>query len=208
MPFFIKQVSSHGTSDPIFARLSVQTHELIQFCAISQEKKDAIFRILHDDVQPRLLTCDDIAKAIVTEIEAVMSQIAAEGLKTQAQGRVFEVPHVIGLEERVERYLYAAKSVLRDIAKLFDPFFVRQFSEARYDKIYEWCVQQFGSEDDLSKLIKEAQELWIKQLVRMRNAVEHPGGYSGHLHIHNFEAVLLDVHFVNPVPVHCGSDGG
>jgi len=89
MPFFIKQVSSHGTSDPIFARLSVQTHELIQFCAISQEKKDAIFRILHDDVQPRLLTCDDIAKAIVTEIEAVMSQIAAEGLKTQAQGRVF-----------------------------------------------------------------------------------------------------------------------
>jgi hypothetical protein len=53
-------------------------------------------------------------------------------------------------------------------------------------------VQQFGSEDDLSKLIKEDQELWIKQLVRMRNAVEHPGGYAGHLHIHNFEAVLLD----------------
>jgi hypothetical protein len=123
-----------------------------------------------------------------------MSQIAAEGLKTQSQGRVFEVPHVIGLEERGERYLYAAKSVLRDVAKLFNPFFGKQFSEARYDKIYKWCVQQFGNEDDLSNLIKEDQELWIKKLVAMRNAVEHPGGYSGHLHIHNFEAIVLEGH--------------
>jgi hypothetical protein len=120
MPFFIKQVSSHGTSNPIFARLSVQTHELIQLCSLCKAKKDEVFRILHDDVQPRLLTCDDIAKAVVSEIEAVMSQMAAEGLKTQAQGRVFEVPHVISLEERVERYLYAAKSALRDAAKLFN----------------------------------------------------------------------------------------
>ena len=63
MPLFIKQVSSHGISNQIFARLSVQTHELIQFCSLSKAKKDEVFRILHDDVQPRLLTCDDIAKA-------------------------------------------------------------------------------------------------------------------------------------------------
>jgi hypothetical protein len=184
-------VSSHGTSNPIVARLSVQTHELIQFCSVSKEKKDKIVSILHDEVQPRLLTCDHIAKAVVSEIEGVKNQITKEGLKTQAHGRVFQVPHVIDLEETVERYLYAAKSALRDVAKLLDPFLSKQFSEARYDKIYKWCVQQFGKDDNLSKLIKEDQELWIKKLVKMRNAVEHPGGYSGHLHIHNFEVVFL-----------------
>lgn len=192
MPFIIQQVSSHGTSNPIFARLSVQTHDLIQFCYISKEKKEEIFCILHEDVQPRLLTCDDIAKAVVSKITSFMSQVAADGLKTQAQGRVFEVPHVIDLEEHIERYLYTAKSVLRDVTKLFEPFFGKQFSGPRYDKIYTWCVQQFGIEDALSKLIKNDHEMWIKQIIRMRNAVEHPGGYSEHLHIYNFEAIFLE----------------
>ena len=84
------------------------------------------------------------------------------------------------------------KSALREIAGLFSSFFGEQFSEARYDKIHKWCVQQYGAKDDLSKLIEQDHELWIKQIVRMRNAVEHPGGYAGHLHVHNFETLFFE----------------
>ena len=103
---------------------------------------------------------------------------------------MFEVPHIIGLQERVEQYLYSVKSVLRDLAKLFEPFFGQQFSEARYDKVLRWCVLKFGEYDDLSKLIKGDHDLWINKLVRMRNAVEHPGVHSGYLYVHNFEVAL------------------
>jgi len=38
---------------------------------------------------------------------------------------------------------------------------------------------------------KTDESLWIRPLVRMRNAVEHPGGRSGTLHVENFTAEVV-----------------
>lgn len=189
MAFQIKRVSNHGTSHPIVARLTVQADDLIQFCSLSSEKRTEAFSILHEEVQPKLLTCDDIAKALASEIDRVVRRIESQGFATQAQGRMFEVPQIIDLGRHVEQYLYSAKSALRDAAKLFGPFFGAKFTEARYDRIHEWCKQRFGPADELSCLIERDHDEWIHRLVRMRNAVEHPGDRSGNLHIHNFEVI-------------------
>src|SRR5690606_9601225 len=107
----------------------------------------------------------------------------------QSHGRVVEAPYLIRLEQRVEQFLYCAKSALRDLAKIFSIFFDVKFSEARYDKIHTWAAEKFGTDSEIAKLIKQDHDSWIKRIVMMINAVEDPGGYSGHLHIHIFELI-------------------
>lgn len=187
MVFQIKKVSDHGTANPIVARLSLQTHELVQFCTIEKVLKDKVFKLYHDRIQPRVLTCDEITQEISSEILTIGEELNQKGFDIQSQGRVIEVPHLIKLEPRVEQYLYSYKSALRELSAIFNYFFGADFNEARFDKILKWSVDYFGEENELSRLLKEDQGLWIQKVISMRNAVEHPGGYSGLLHIHNFE---------------------
>jgi hypothetical protein len=51
----------------------------------------------------------------------------------------------------------------------------------------KWATAIFGTNDDLTKLRKSEQK-WIAELIKARNAVEHPGGHSGALTINNIRA--------------------
>lgn len=188
MPFIIRQTSDHGTANPIVARTSVQFFELLKWFPLEDERQDQILQILHDRVQVRLLTCMEVADAISEEVERIKKAIAGGGIKTQSQGRAANLPQVMRLRERVENYLYNAKSALRDLAGVLKPIFDVEFKEARYDKILEWSKKTLGEDAALSQLLENDQP-WIKQVVSMRNAVEHPGGYSGQLTINNFQLV-------------------
>ena len=187
MGFQLKKVSEHGTSNPVVTRLTLQSHDLLGFCTMPKERKEDLLVLYHDQVMPRLLTCDTIARRVVKDIEAAVSTAKKRGMVTQAQGRVVEVPHVADLEQAVEQYLYSAKSTLRDAAGAFKIFFGEEFKEARYDKVLAWAQQRFGKENKFVHVLNEDHDQWIRRLVTMRNAVEHPGGHSGTLHIRNFE---------------------
>lgn len=187
MEFIVKKISDHGTANPIVARLGVQTSELIKFYPLNEKQRDDIFGIYHQKVQPRLLQCYDLKENLFAELSKIDEEIIEKGILTQSFGRVATVPQVMKLSENCENYLYNAKSALRDIAGIFEPLFEQSFTEARYDKIYKWSKVKFGEKDDLTALIKQDHDLWINKIVSMRNAVEHPGGHSGHLHIHNIE---------------------
>jgi hypothetical protein len=185
LTFQLVKISDQGTANPIVARLSVQTSELIKFCPRGDDFHKSVLSLFHDSVQKHLLECDQIAQDISREVLEIDAQLGDGGLKTQAQGRVIEVPHIIRLTPRIEQFLYCAKSALRDLANIFDLFFDKKFDAARYDKIIEWANKEFGDDSELARILTQDHDLWIKKLVSMRNAVEHPGGYSGHLHIHN-----------------------
>jgi len=200
MPFIIKKVSNHGTSNPIVARLGIQTSELIKFFPISEKQREDIFGIFHQKIQPRLLQCYELKENLLSELTKIGDEFKKERVSTQSFGRVATVPQVMRLSENCENYLYNAKSFLRDLARIFEPLFGKKFTEARYDKIYEWSKSQFGENDNLTAIIKQDHDLWIKKIVSMRNAVEHPGGYSGHLHIHNIE-ITFDSKTKEPILV-------
>lgn len=192
MAFQLVKISDQGTANPIVARLTVQTSELIKFCPRGDDFHKSVLSLFHDHVQKNLLECDQIAQDISREVIEIAAELGDKGLKTQAEGRVIEVPHISRLIPRVEQFLYCAKSALRDLAKIFDLFFEKKFDAARYDKIIEWANSEFGEDSELVGILKQDHEVWIKKLVAMRNAVEHPGGYSGHLHIHNISLVSPD----------------
>ena len=187
MPFILKKVSDHGTTNPMVARLSVQTSELIKYYPITEKQREDIFGIYHQKVQPHLLQCYEIKEKLLTSLETIDAEFSHKDLQTQSYGRTATVPQVMELQEDCETYLYNAKSALRDLAGIFESLFGEKFTEARYDKIHKWAEKKFGETDDFTSLIKQDQDLWIRKIVSMRNAVEHPGGHSGYLYIHNIE---------------------
>src|ERR1035437_3617587 len=176
MAFRIQQVSDYGASNPICARLTLQINELLKFCKISEKQKENVFGVMLLNVVTKLMVCFRIKEQLTKEIRAHQKQIDEKGLEFQAQGRAYTLPSVINLRHHAETFLYNAKSALRDFTVVFKILFSKDFkNEARYDKVHKWAEVKFGSNDVFSKML--ADDLpWIKRLIAMRNAIEHPGG--------------------------------
>jgi len=189
MGFVLKQVADVGSANPIVARLSLQFGSILDFYELKDEVKESIKNILHNNIQKRLISCDKISIEITNEIEGAITELKENGLKTQSSGRVIESPHIVNLDERLETYLYNAKSCLRDSLKIYNIIFGSTFTEARFDKAITWAVKEFGENDPTVSFLKADHKFWIQKLVKMRNTTEHPGGHSGHLNVKNFEVV-------------------
>ncbi|OFZ86773.1 MAG: hypothetical protein A3F74_10210 [Betaproteobacteria bacterium RIFCSPLOWO2_12_FULL_62_58] len=153
MPFVIKKVSDHGTSNPIVARLAVQTHEVIRFFNLPKDKQDRVLEIYINSVKPRLLQCMELCDNVSQETEAIRKRIHESEISTQSDGRVVEVPQISRLTEQAETYLYNAKSVLRDLALIFEPLFGVRFDHSRYHEIRNWAENKFGVDAPLTKLL-------------------------------------------------------
>jgi hypothetical protein len=168
----------------IMTRLILQSDELLGFCTMSKERKQQVIEHFHQ-LQPRLVTCDVIAKRVSAAVDTIAGEVNAKGFETQPHA--IAIPQVLDLERDVEQFLISAKDVLRDAAGLFKIFFDKEFDGPKYDEIIKWCGERFGQDHHLAQLLLADQEEWIRELIYKRNAAEHPGGRSGHLHIHNFE---------------------
>jgi hypothetical protein len=133
-----------------------------------------------------LLACWQTAQEIDQQVKAHQKEVAEKGVLLVGGG-AYRVPAIPDLRPRAEIFLYQAKSVLRDLTQIFEILFNEHFGAARFDLVVKWARQRFGLQDDLTKML-ETDLSWIDRVVRMRNAVEHPGGYSGRLYIENFTA--------------------
>jgi hypothetical protein len=183
-PFVVQKRSNHGTSNPIVARLSLQTNELLQFADLTKEAKEQVFRIYHDDMQRSLLRCYDALTHLRQAREATLQEVAAavdQGARS--------VPFIIGLEDEVNTFLYEAKLYLRDALQVLNVFFGTTFVEASRltrwnDKgkekdgaVITWATKTFGPSDNFTLMLR-SEERWVSDLIKFRNAVEHLDGDS------------------------------
>lgn len=200
MAIKIQQLSDYGTSSPIVARLSIQTKDLIPFFEISDCKRAEIFSVFFANIQPKLMACDRIKESLTKEVLTHQKSIDDCGLKIQAHGNSYTLPAILDLEHRVEAFLYNAKSVLRDLTQVFLILFDKNFKrKARFDEVLKWGKDTFGNEDEYVEMLEKDQK-WIKRIVDMRNAVEHPGDHAGSLLIDNFTSIEQEqeILFIEP----------
>jgi hypothetical protein len=185
-----QKLADHGTSNPIVARLGPQVTELCDFFRLTKEQKEEIFEILAVNVTKRCLECFDIHRDFEESILGIRKEISEKGLQYQSNGKVLSLPSVPRVQEKAERFLYVTKSSLRDLQRIFKVFFGKDFGDgANYKAVIKWSEKTFGKDDPLTKQLTKDYELWIKELIAKRNAVEHPGGYSGHLIIKDYTTV-------------------
>jgi hypothetical protein len=189
--FVITKISNHGVSHPFVARLSVQTSELIKWADLPKEDQQAVSELYMATLQPRLLKCFEILCRLRKALEESAASAANE--QKQNDGRIRAMPHVVGLQGEVESFLYETKNYLRDVLSVlrfflgFNKIAASQFCDVKgkgESQVAAWSRKKFGADDDLTKLLK-SEQVWVEQLARMRDAVEHPDGWSGRLTVHN-----------------------
>jgi len=187
--FIIQQVSNVGTGHPYVARLMFQTIELLKWTNLSQEEKDAV-GTLYKSLKDRLVKCEAILKELIKRFD---DQVKNNPLSISGSG-IVSAPYLIDLEREAENFLYEAKNYLRDLTKVLNAFHGSDFNKASdwYDprgkgqgKVSRWLIDKFGKYDQ-ERLLSADDQVWIGELIRKRNAVEHPGERSGTLYVNNF----------------------
>lgn len=188
--FLIQRVSDYGTGHPYVARLMYQTMELLKWTTLPEKRKNEVAE-LYVGLQNRLFKCAEVLGRLKDKFKAALEDAGKE----DPNERVRRVPFLTGLDAEAETFLYEVKNYLRDLAKVFNLFYGTSFQQASdwFDpkgsvlgKIQEWTRNKFGADDGFVKALME-DSAWIKELVRKRNAAEHPGGHSGVLVIKNFQ---------------------
>ncbi len=167
------------------ARLVLQMHDLLQCTRFTSDMRskitDASFA-----VSERLVNCWKIQDKLVAACDN-----AERELPPGPGPHLLHLPHVIELQLDSETFLYEAKNFLRDLICIINIAFGTSFSEAnqlfirKKGSILVWAERTFHPDDPINVRLRLHKD-WIEEMVFKRNAVEHPGGYSGCLHIENY----------------------
>ena len=192
MPFVFQPHLSRGSATPCVARTMIQTGDLVNAFLLDEAKKQAILGVSHD-VMLKLSACLDDAEPIIKAVEEGKATIA-DGVRANPGGTAMELPGVRDLRTRVEGFLYNVKGALREIARVFGPFYGQNFNH-KFQKIRQWAESTYGADDALTKSLN-ADAAWIERVIGMRNAVDHPGSGDGTLFVEDFKVVR-----VNPLGV-------
>lgn len=64
----IQKISDYGTSNPIVARLSLQTTEMMNLTELTKQQKDDVFRVFFSNIQPKLMACYRIKEKLEKEV--------------------------------------------------------------------------------------------------------------------------------------------
>jgi hypothetical protein len=189
MPFEFTKVASHGTNNPIVARLSLQNLQILEKCKITKEVKDKVGGLYLDSLMKKLLRCWEIE----VSFRKSFAEAAAKYKPPATPNAPVEIPQIERLEADCHNFLYEAKNYIRDVLYVVNWLYGTSFSEAsEFSKarkggksLIEFVTETFGPDDARTRMLVESVP-WVEEAVAMRNAVEHPDGYSGRLVIENF----------------------
>lgn len=196
----IAKISTYGSAHPVVARLVVQTQTLLGWADLSAEEKGEVFD-RYCVMKGRLVRCHEVHRRLD---EALKKSFG--GYQPVPHGRGKFRPHIIGLKNELDTFLCEGANLLRDVLGVVNIFFGTSFTEAAafcaarsggQGQLGKWAADTFGSADPFAKLLA-AHQPWLGELIRKRDAVEHPGGTSGALTITNIEQAA-DGRFAPPM---------
>ncbi|MBY5327189.1 hypothetical protein [Rhizobium leguminosarum] len=189
--FIMQKISSHGTSNPIVARLGLQSIDLLKWVDISDRERDSASSLMFE-LHKKLLRCYDCLERLKENDRA-----AIDGTKNGFGNGAMAIPYLINLQDEVENFLTVAKQYLRDIVAPINKLYranLNEDSSIFWDKggldskAAAWAERNYGFEHRLTQMFL-TDATWIAELVKRRNAMEHPGGKSGSLILQNYRVV-------------------
>lgn len=188
MPFDMQLISNHGSANPIVARLTLQTVELLKWVDIADADQHRLTGLIHQ-AHLRLLRCYDHAYRIKLGERDQLEQWQVDALINPRK-----LPYIISLEAEVEGFLMTATQYLRDLVPVFNTLWgaalqpeARRFWKMRspLSEAEKWSIQTLGSNHPLVPFLGR-NEPWIAELIKRRNAVEHREDGRDRLIIDNF----------------------
>ncbi len=126
MPWTISKISDYGISNPVVARLSLQTLSILKHCKATDELKEKIGTLYTDDLMKTILSCYEITERYRTSFNTLVAAYE----RPNTPNAILELPQIPNLDKECRDFVYAAKNVVRDILRAFNIMFSTKFSEA------------------------------------------------------------------------------
>ena len=160
MPFVFKKAIEHGSTNPIVARLGLQTSGILQLCNATKDIQGKVRDLYMDSLQKKLLRCWEIEERFKKEFAAAVDKYKPPA----AANAPLEVPQIARLEEECHNFLYEAKNFIRDLLKVVNHLYGTNFEEASEfsrakkgsQSLVEFAENTFGADDGKTKMLKEA----------------------------------------------------
>src|ERR1700683_1637512 len=123
MLFTFAKHLEHGVTNPIVARLTLQTLQLLEKCNLSKEMREQITVSYVKSLVKQLLRCWEIEQRLRADFEK-----AVASYKPLPGASVVELPQIPRLEEDCRNYLSEARNFLRELIPVFNLFSGTAFS--------------------------------------------------------------------------------
>jgi len=174
--------SEVGASNCIVARTFLQADKLCGDLLVSEKiDKKEVLEILRE-CRDSLINAYNIAFETAYEV----MQLSNEYLdKTHSPSNGIVIPHIENLVDKAQNFSTCIKRCLQRFGDLFNLVFKQNFTGHHYQKIREFVGQEFGEDHMLYEVLDRHKDI-LSQLIKMRNAVEHPKE-SNKLVVTNFQ---------------------
>lgn len=188
-PFHVRTILNYGLNNHIVARLSFQILDILEKCNMEPGDRYELQKIYVEQLMPQLIKMWQIESWYKDELN---KQIQEYELNVK-NGNKNHLPHIPQLEQECHNLLYEYKNFLRNVLSVFNLLYGTDFKEAsefystkkQANSLIGFSEDNFGINNPKTKFLKEA-ETNLRSYISMRNAIEHPKGYSGVFIISNF----------------------
>lgn len=188
--FKFQKLSNYGTSTPAVARTVLQAKPIVDMFNCTEEQRTALLEKLFD-VQRHLLKCVECRDSLAAEIEEERaSYVMPQAGDPRANG-AYTLPGVGDLQSKGDTFLQSAKLAIAATGDMTEPFYGKGFGH-KYNQYAVWAKEKFGTADTFTTSVEGAVP-FVKRIVQMRNAVDHPRSEPGAPMVYaNFDIELVD----------------
>jgi hypothetical protein len=185
--FRFQKISNYGTATPAVAQTFAQGCELLHWFQCESKKVEQAKEILLE-LQRQAVRCTEQRDTIARECETAVEEAHTLQAKQPSGNNAVVIPGVGDLQNRAESFLQAAKLAIAATGNLVEPFYQKRFGH-NYKRFSGWTSTEFG-QGSLFHQVVSSWEPFVKQVVDMRNAVDHPNDRpGGKLVIENFDVL-------------------
>jgi hypothetical protein len=174
--FKFQKLSNYGTSTPAVARTVLQAKPIVDMFNCTEEQRTALLEKLFD-VQRHLLKCVECRDGLSAEIEEERAgYVMPQAGDPRARG-AYTLPGVGDLQSKGDTFLQSAKLAIAATGDMTEPFYGKGFAH-KYHQYALWAKEKFGAGDTFTTSV-ECAIPFVKRIVQMRNAVDHPRSEPG-----------------------------
>ncbi|MYM92283.1 hypothetical protein [Duganella vulcania] len=169
--FKFQKLSNYGSATPAVARTLLQASPIIDMFKCSDEQKDALKEKFFD-LQRHLLKCVECRDSLAAEIESERANyVMPPNPDVRARG-AFSLPGVGDLQSKGDTFLQSAKLAIAATGDMVEPFYGKAFGH-KFHQLEKWAKENFDPADTFVTSVTRAIP-FVKRIVQMRNAVDHP----------------------------------
>ena len=182
--FQLQNILNYGTRTPAVARTSIQARDIIQFIKKSEQDRKKAMDEIHD-LMIKLVFCIEQTEPLRDAIKDAEKASAEGSLVLRTQPNVLRPPSIPNLESKAASFLQGAKLALAQATRIVKPLYGQDFGH-QLNKMEKWAKSSLGEQHRLVGFARDWQP-WVKNLLAMRDAVDHPTDKPrGRLVVRNF----------------------